>query len=85
MNLSEWRHFNGFEQQSILYSFVHEMPLFFKLLFILITTYIAIIIIKSVRIGLSNNAKSLHKTSYAAIDKQIEDSKEEGDSITNNS
>lgn len=83
--MSEWQHFNDFDQRSFFGSFIHEMPLFFKLFALLILCFIAFVIIKSVSIWMSNNASPLIKESCTAVTKRTEVWGGSGDSRANTS
>lgn len=72
MNLSEWDSFNDFGQRSPFESFIHETPLFFKIFALLIIGFIAFVIIKSVRIWMTNNASPLISASSTAVTKRSE-------------
>ncbi|MDH6426852.1 MULTISPECIES: DUF2500 domain-containing protein [unclassified Paenibacillus] len=70
--MSEWQDFNGFDERSFFGSFIHEMPLFFRLFALLFLGLFVFIIVKSVRIWMSNNASPLIKANCTAVTKRTE-------------
>lgn len=70
--MSEWQDFNGFDERSFFGSFIHEMTLFFKLFALLFLGLFVFIIVKSVRIWISNNASPLIKANCTAVTKRTE-------------
>lgn len=70
--MSEWQDFNGFDKRSFFGSFIHEMPLFFKLFALFILGVFVFIIYKSVRSWIANNASPLIKASTKAVTKRTE-------------
>lgn len=70
--MSEWHDFNDFGQPSFFGSFFQEMPLFFKLFALFILGFIAFIIIKSVRVWMTNNASPIVNARVIAVTKRTE-------------
>ena len=70
--MNEWNSFNHFDQRSLFESFIYEMPLFFKIFALLIIGFIVFVILKMVRIWLSNNASPLVSASCTAVTKRSE-------------
>lgn len=70
--MNEWDSFNNFDQRSLFESFIHDMPLLFKIFALLFIAFFVFIIIKMLRIWLSNNASPLISASCTAVTKRSE-------------
>lgn len=70
--MNEWDSFNNFDQRSLFESFIHEMPLLFKIFALLFIAFFAFIIIKMLKVWLSNNASPLISASCTAVTKRSE-------------
>ena len=70
--MNEWDSFNNFDQRSLFESFIHDMPLLFKIFALLFIVFFAFIIIKMLRIWMSNNASPLISASCTAVTKRSE-------------
>ncbi|MEK4064505.1 MULTISPECIES: DUF2500 domain-containing protein [Paenibacillus] len=64
--------FGQFPQGSFFWSFIYGMPLFFKLMFLLVIGIFIFVIIKSIGIWSSNNASPLVSAYASAVTKRTE-------------
>ncbi|WP_244280677.1 DUF2500 domain-containing protein [Paenibacillus jilunlii] len=73
--MNGWGSFNafgGYQERSGFQSFVHEMPLFFKLMFLLVIGFFVFVIFKSLKVWLSNNASPQLSAQAIAVTKRTE-------------
>ncbi|WP_244169664.1 DUF2500 domain-containing protein [Paenibacillus helianthi] len=75
--------FDDFQQRSGFQSFIQEMPLFMKLMFILIIGVFVFVIFKSLKAWSTNNASPLLSVQAAAVTKRTEVWGGSGDSSAN--
>lgn len=83
--LSVFSDYSHFGHKSIFQDFIQEMPLFFKLMFLLVVSFFIFIIVKSVGIWRSNNASPLVSAYASVIAKRSEVWGGSGDSSANTS
>ncbi|MNC09592.1 hypothetical protein D3C76_623110 [compost metagenome] len=73
--MNGWSSFNAFgdyQERSGFQSFIQEMPLFIKLIFLLVIGFFVFVIFKSVKVWSSNNASPLLSVHAIAVTKRTE-------------
>lgn len=70
--MNEWDSFNNFDQRSLFESFIYEMPLFFKIFALLIIGIFVFVILKMIRVWMTNNASPLISASCTVVTKRSE-------------
>lgn len=82
---SSFSDYSQFGQRSLFQDFIHEMPMFFKVMFLLVIGFFIFVIVKMLTVWMRNNASPLVSAYAAVVAKRTEVWGGSGDSSANTS